>query len=304
MTLKNILKMYSTSDLQIFVRAADAGSLSQAARELGHSAAVASAALKRLEQRLGSALFVRSTRSLRLTREGEIFLASCRNALAALAEGEAILADARNRVHGPIRLAAPSDLGRTVLQPLLDRFQERHPAVTLTVHFTDRINDLRRDPIDLAFRYGHLDDSSLVYQRLLENRPVVVASPAYLARHPLPKVPSDLLDHNCLLYYLRSKPYNTWYFQSGDETIEVKVRGDRIADDASVVHEWALAGHGIAYKSLLDVRRSIAEGRLIRLLDNFSAKDYPLNVVYPQRNALTPAARALVAFLRVQLRGN
>jgi len=249
-------------------------------------------------------LFVRSTRSLRLTREGEIFLAYCRTALQALAEGEAILAGGRSSVRGPLRLAAPSDLGRTVLQPLLDRFQERHPALTLTVHFTDRINDLRRDPIDLAFRYGHLDDSTLVYQRLLDNRRVVVASPAYLARHPPPLVPADLARHNCLLYYLRSGPYNTWRFRSGKETIEVNVHGDRIADDASVVHEWALAGRGIAYKSLLDVRGHIAQGRLVTLLDEFSGEDYPLNVVYPQRNALTAAARALVAFLRVQLAGS
>jgi len=293
--------MYSTADLHLFVRTADSGSLTKAARDTGQSPAAASAAVKRLEQRLGAILFVRSTRSLRLTPEGEIFLEYCRSALSALSEGEAILAGGRKAIRGQLRLSVPSDLGRTVLFPWLNAFQEQHPALTLAVQFSDRMTDMHREPVDLAIRYGRLDDSSLVSQPLCSNRRVVVASPAYIARHGAPQSPQALKEHNCLLYYLKAGPYNTWRFWSGAEPIEIKVRGDRMADDAAIVREWAVAGAGIAYKSALDVRNDLLSGRLVTVLDGFSGEDYPLHAVYPNRQAVSPAAQALVACLRERL---
>lgn len=301
MTFKTGLTMYSIPDLQLFIRTADSGSLSKAARDLDLTVATASATLKRLEQKLGTLLFIRSTRSMRLTLDGEIFLDYCRNSLAILAEGEAMLSGGKQAVRGTVRMSVPSDLGRTVLLPWLNAFQAQHPAVVLTLHFSDRISDLHREPVDVAIRYGRLEDSSLVSQLLCPNRRVVVAAPGYLARHGTPKSPRDLAGHNCLLYYLKAGVYNVWRFRSRDETVEVKVRGDRMTDDASIVREWAVAGAGITYKSWLDVKQDVAAGRLVTLLDNFAGEDIPLNAVYPHRNAISPAARALVAYLRERL---
>lgn len=298
LNFKNFLTMYSTADLQLFVRTADCGNLTRAARMLHQTPAAASAALRRLEQRLGVLLFARSTRSLRLTPDGEIFLEYCRNALALLSEGEAMLMAGRDKVRGQLRLSAPSDLGRQVLLPWLNQFQELHPEVMLSLQFADRVIDLRRDPVDIALRYGRLDDSSLVSQHIADNRRVVVASPGYLERHGRPRTLRELSEHNCLLYYLTPGLFNTWRFSTGKETLEIKVRGDRMADDGGIVREWAVAGLGIAYKSWLDVWPDLQRGTLVTLLDDHAGEDTPLNAVYPHRSVISPAVRALVTFLR------
>jgi len=290
--------MYSTSDLQLFIRTADTGNLSRAARDLELSAATASASLKRLEQKLGARLFARSTRSMRLTQEGEIFLEYSRNALALLKEGEALIAADKDTIRGNIRVSAPSDLGRSVLLPWLNDFQHIHPAITVTLQLSDSNADLFREPVDVALRYGKQQDSTLVSQHLINNRRTLVASPDYVAKHPPVLSPRDLENHNCLLYYLKHGLNNNWPFLFGKELIEVKVRGDRMTNDGAVVRAWALAGLGIAYKSWLDVKHDLDGGRLVRLLPAFQGDDVPLNAVYAHRHSASPRVMALLAFLR------
>lgn len=295
--------MYSTTDLQLFIRIADQGTLSQAARDLELSTATASAGLKRLEQKLGTRLFVRSTRSMRLTRDGEVFLEYSRQALALLGEGEALIRSDKQTIGGHIRISASSDLGRHVLLPFIDAFQQLHPAVTVSLQLSDSVIDLFREPIDLAFRYGKLEDSSLVSQQLIGNRRMLVASPAYLAQHPPLQTPKDLIHHNCLLYYLKGGLYNSWPFDNGKEALEVKVKGDRMANDGAVVREWAVAGLGIAYKCWLDVRQDLEAGRLVRVLPQYQGDSVPLNAVYPHRNNVAPRICSLLAYLKAGLAG-
>jgi DNA-binding transcriptional LysR family regulator len=187
--------MYSTTDLQLFIHTADLGNLSKAARQLDLLPATASASLKRLEQQLNARLFVRSTRSMRLTPAGALFLDYSRQALALLQEGQALL-NADGPVSGHLRLSMPSDVGRNILLPWLDAFQKNYPQVTLSLQFSDRVIDLFRDPVDVAFRYGKLDDSTLVSQPLAASRRVLVAAPSYLAQHGRPQSPQDLQNHN------------------------------------------------------------------------------------------------------------
>jgi DNA-binding transcriptional LysR family regulator len=291
--------MYSTTDLQLFIHTADLGSLSNAARQLDLLPATASASLKRLEQQLNTRLFVRSTRSMRLTPEGTLFLEYSRQALALLQEGQAVLT-AGGPVSGHLRLSMPSDVGRNVLLPWLDAFQDNHPQVTLSLQFSDRVVDLFRDPVDVAFRYGPLDDSTLVSQILAPSRRVAVAAPSYLAKHGRPSVPKDLASHNCLLYYLQHGLFNNWRFYTGKTAVDVKVRGDRMTDDAAIARTWAVAGVGIAYKSWLDVRQDVADGRLEIILEQFTGEETPLSMVYPHRSSMSPSLRALLAFLRAQ----
>ena len=144
--------MLRFDDLQLFVRAADLGSLSGAARVMDMSAAVASAALKRIEQQLGARLLTRSTRSLRLTAEGEGFLEYARAALSNLDEGRRLLASGQDQVSGVLQLSAPSDFGRNLLLPWLDEFQREHPKLTVRLLLGDRIADLFRQPVDIALR--------------------------------------------------------------------------------------------------------------------------------------------------------
>lgn len=292
--------MYATTDLQLLIHTADTGSLSQAARILGILPATASASLKRVEQRLNTRLFARSTRSMRLTPEGEIFLEYCRDALALLQEGETLLNSGKDAIQGHIRLSMPSDIGRNVLFPWLNEFQALHPAVKFTMQFSDRVADLFRDAVDVAIRSGKLADSSLVSQQLATGRRVLVASPEYLNRHGAPQTPDDLARHNCLLFYLKQGLFNQWRFQNGKQTIDVKVQGDRMTDDASIAREWAVAGVGIAYKSWIDVRDDVHAGRLATVLDEYCREEIPLNAVYPHRNSASPTVRALLAFLRAR----
>ncbi|HCH76977.1 MAG TPA: LysR family transcriptional regulator, partial [Pseudomonas sp.] len=180
--------MLRIDDLQLFVRTADSGSLSAAARGLDVSPAVASTALKRLEASLSVRLFVRSTRSLRLTAEGEAYLLHARAALASLDEGAQVLAGGREAISGVLQLSAPSDFGRNVLLPWLDEFQASHPQLQVRLLLGDGLTDLFRQPVDIVLRYGAPEDSSLVALPVAgENRRVLCASPAYPQRHGEPR---------------------------------------------------------------------------------------------------------------------
>jgi DNA-binding transcriptional LysR family regulator len=286
---------YFVEDLRLFALVADTGNLSQAARELDLLPATASAAIKRLEARLDARLFERSTRHMRLTPQGEMFLEYCRDALALLEQGEALLGANAGRIQGKLRVAAPADWGRNVLAPMIDGFLRRHGGVKLVLHCADRSTDLFRDPVDLAFRYGPLEDASYVAQRLAANRRVVVAAPEYLRRRGTPAAPEDLKRHNCLVHSTSQGTSNTWRFSRGRKLVEVTVTGDRVADDGGLVREWAVAGAGIAYKSQLDAAADLAAGRLVALFPDYTGADWPLQVVYPHRSSLGPAARALLA---------
>lgn len=198
--------MLRFDDLQLFVRAADLGSLSAAARVMDLSPAVASAALKRIEQQLGTRLLARSTRSLRLTAEGEGFLAYARASLSALDEGRRLLASGQDHVSGVLQLSAPSDFGRNQLLPWLDAFQQEHPQLNVRLLLGDRIADLFRQPVDIALRYGEPEDSSLIALPIApDNIRVLCAAPSYLARHGEPRHLEQLAQHNCLLYMLGSR---------------------------------------------------------------------------------------------------
>lgn len=286
-------------DLQLFVRAAELGSLSAAARLLDLSPAVASAALKRLEQQLGTRLLARSTRNLRLTAEGEGFLLHARQALGSLEEGRRQLARGKDEVSGVLQLSAPSDFGRNVLLPWLDELQREHPQLSVRLLLGDRNADLFRQAADIALRYGAPEDSSLVALPLCpDNRRVLCAAPSYLARHGEPKDVDQLAQHNCLLYQLGSRVHDHWRFGRGAQETGLTVSGDRFCDDADVVRRWALAGVGIAYKSWLDVAFDVRAGRLRVVLGHLQGEPAPLNLMCTHRAQLGKPVQLLRNLLR------
>ncbi|QBF29018.1 LysR family transcriptional regulator [Pseudomonas tructae] len=291
--------MVRIDDLQLFVRAAEMGSLSAAARLLNLSPAVASASLKRLEQQLGVRLLARSTRNLRLTAEGESYLQHARSALSSLEQGRRILAHGQDQVSGTLLLSAPSDFGRNVLLPWLDELQREHPQLNVRLLLGDRNADLFRQSADIALRYGAPEDSSLVALPLcLENRRVLCASPAYLARCGEPTQIAELAQHNCLLYQLGNRVHDHWRFGQGTSATGVGVSGDRFCDDADVVRRWAVAGVGIAYKSWLDVAGDVQAGRLKLLLPHLRGEPAPLNLMCTHRAQLGKPVQLLRDLLR------
>lgn len=286
--------MLRFDDLQLFVRAADLGSLSAAARVMDLSPAVASAALKRIEAQLGVRLLARSTRSLRLTAEGQGFLDYARTALSSLDEGRRLLARGQDQVSGVLQLSAPSDFGRNLLLPWLDAFQREHPQLTVRLLLGDRIADLFRQPVDVALRYGEPEDSSLVALPVAtDNRRVLCASPDYLARRGEPRQLEHLLQHNCLLYMLGTRVHDHWQFNDGKRELGLTVSGDRFSDDADVVRLWAIAGAGIAYKSWLDVAQDVTAGRLKVLLPELTCERAPLNLLCGHRAQLSKPVKLL-----------
>ncbi len=291
--------MKALSDLDIFVRTADKGSLSATARALDLTPAAASAALKRLEAELGVPLFLRSTRSLRLTLHGERFLLQCRPALEALQQAAAQLAAGEQAMKGVLKLSAPSDIGRNVLLPWLDDFQDAYPQVELRLQLSDRMANVYSEPVDAAFRYGKPPDSGLVALPLaLDNRRVLCASPGYLARHGAPATPQALGAHACLCFMLGDEVNDRWRFSlAGAPAISVRVRSANVANDGDAVRRWALLGKGIAYKSGLDVADDLSQGRLQALCTDWTTEAVPLFLVVPGRRQLTPLLRCLHGFI-------
>ena len=291
------MKIENIGDLRVLVQTAHGGTLTAAARALGITPAAASATLKRLEAQLGTRLFERSTRAMRLTPQGQILLDYAARAFELLDEGESQVAADHAELVGTVRIAAPSDLTRNILLPLFDEFMAGHPGLQLQLSVGDRVLDVLRDEVDLAIRYGALPDSRLVARTLAVARPVCSASPAYLRRHPAPRTPQDLAQHNCITFDRGGRRHRAWRFCRDGQWTEVRVDGDRSADDASLAREWALAGNGIILKSEIDQRRDLDSGALVPLLAEWETEPYPLHALLPSGRFVPNRVRALVDFL-------
>jgi len=288
----------NTSDLTLFVRIADSGSITAPAEQLGISPAAASAALKRLEKQLDVQLFIRSTRQLRITSEGERFLLYCRQALTSLEEGKTSLNAMKGKIAGELRLSVSSDLGRNIVLPWLDDAMKKHPALSLNLSVGDLLSDFYLDRVDVALRYGEPEDSSMVAFHIATVDRVAFASPDYLAQFGEPKHPEELRDHNCLLYQLGSRAYDSWAFSKDDESFKVQVQGNRESNDADIVRRWAVAGKGIAFKSILDVSADLRSGRVVRLLPDYQSEPLSTWLICPSRKQVTPAILMLRDLLR------
>ena len=291
------MKIENIDDLRVLVQTARGGTLTAAARTLGITPAAASATLKRLEAQLGTRLFERSTRAMRLTSQGQILLDYAVRAFELLDEGESQVDADRATLVGTLRVAAPSDLTRNLLLPLLDEFMGANPGLQLRLSVGDRLLDVLRDEVDVAIRYGTLADSRLVARTLAVARPVLSASPGYLRRHPAPQTPQDLVQHNCITFDRGGRRHRAWRFCRDGQWTEVRVDGDRSVDDASLAREWAIAGFGLILKSEIDQRRDLDSGALVPLLTDWETEPYPLHALLPSGRFVPNRVRALVDFL-------
>ncbi|MCL9799934.1 LysR family transcriptional regulator [Pseudomonas sp. rhizo66] len=289
--------MIRIDDLGLFTRSAALGSFTAAALEADLLPGQVAAAIKRLERELDVRLFARTTRSLRLTAEGEQYLPTAHSVLEALKQGKENLRGETATLRGVLQVTAPSDLGRNILLPWLTLFRRQHPELTLRFSLSDQMADLFRDPVDVAIRYGSNEDANYVALPLAPwNRRVLVAAPEYVERHGYPQTPVDLHNHPCLLYQQGGRIYDKWSL--GSETIQVS--GPLFSDDADIVRRWALSGEGIANKSWLDVSADVIAGRLVVLLKDFPGNASPLSLVCPHRKQITPAVSQLYTWLSGQ----
>ncbi len=294
------MKIENTSDLQVLIQTARCGSLTGAASAMGTTPAAASATLKRLEAQLGTRLFERSTRAMRITPQGQILLDYAKRAFDLLAEAESQVTADRAALVGTLRVAAPSDLARNTLLPWFNEFLALHPGVHLALNVGDRPLDVLRDEVDVALRFGTLADSRLVARTLVQTRPVLCASPSYVQRHGAPSMPQDLLQHNCLTFERGGRRHRLWRFAQQGQWTEVRVNGDRSVDDASLARDWALAGAGILLKSAIDVRVDLTSGGLVPLMTDWETEAYPLHALLPSGRFVPTRVRALVDFLAMK----
>lgn len=290
------------ADLRLFVDAAAYGSFSAAGRRQNLSPAAASAAIQRLETALGARLFERTTRRLRLTEEGQLYLDHCRRALELLEEAEQLLQAGHSRVQGTVRLSAPSDLGRNRLMQHLQAFRARYPEVRIALQLSDSTANLVGDDIDLAIRYGQPPDSSMIVRALAPNRRVVCASPSLIGRVGRPERPQDLTALPCLVLATAAGPMNEWRYRDGGTLRQVRLDHYQESNDGEIIRKWALDGAGFACKSLLDVADDLQAGRLVTVLDAYFTESVPLNALY-QGRFQPPRVRLLVEFLQARLAG-
>ena len=284
-------------DLGLFLRVAHAHSLSEAARHLDQTPSSVSARLKRIEEELGVRLVERTTRTLRLTPEGERFVQTCDAITATWTRGRSLLRQDARAVEGRIHIAAPTDTSAQFLADWISDYTRMHPRLTVTVRVGDRMHDLPREAVDIAIRYGELSDSSMVGRLLVRARRVLVAAPKYLERSAPLLEPADLANHRCLAWLSHDQPKVQWSFISPTGTSETVVIKPALCGDSLLVRQWALSGDGIAYKANVDVAADLRAGRLVRLLEEHEGEPVPISAVMPSGRHVPTRVRAMVDHL-------
>ena len=285
-----------------FVSVATKGSLTAAAKAEGVAPAIMGRRLDALEEHLGVKLMVRTTRRISLTHEGSAFLEDCQRLLTDVSNAEASVSAGGVKAAGHLRITAPAGFGRRHVAPLVPKFYALHPEVKISLNLSDRVVDLAAEGYDCAVRVGDLPDSSLISVRLADNRRICVATPQYLQQHGTPQQPTDLAKHACLTLSSDASQTRGWAFTvaRGDSTelLHLRPAGPLDCSDGQVLHDWCLAGYGIAWRSTWEVEAEIASGRLVAVLEEFAAPPNGIYVVFPQRKHLALRVRLWMDFLK------
>jgi DNA-binding transcriptional LysR family regulator len=290
--------MQDLRTLAIFVKVAERKSFVRAAADLGITQSGVSNAIKRLEAQIGTPLLLRTTRRVGLTEDGAAFFERCRQALAAIDEAELVLKRAQIKPSGALRIDVPIAFGRLKLVPLLGAFRAKYPDVRLRITFTDRYIDLIEEGVDVALRFGALQDSSLIARRLTTTQFNVVGSPRYLAKHGRPKTLDDLEAHNCLAFASRdTRQIRDWRFAGADGETTRTPSGTMTFTDGASMCDAAAAGYGLAQLHDYYLDAGIAQKKLVPVLAEFNPRPIEISLVYPQTRHLTPNVRAFVDFM-------
>jgi LysR family transcriptional regulator, transcriptional activator for dmlA len=289
------------ADLGFFSALCSAGSLSAAARELGVTTPAVSKHLALMESRLGVTLVVRTTRRMSLTPEGELYLERARHILGEINGMAELLGVSRATPKGLLRVNATLGFGRSHVAPLISRFVRKYPQVEAQLQLSVNPPPLTDDSFDVCIRFGAPPDSRVIARYIAPNRRLLCASPAYLSKRGVPKVPSDLARHNCIGIRQGEEAYGVWRLASGSgkrlTTHAVKIRGNLTTNDGEIAVNWALDGHGILMRAEWDIERHLSNGRLVHVLPQYHTPDANIHAVYPQRHQLAARVRAFVDFV-------
>ncbi len=290
--------MDKLKQLESFVAVATKGSLTASAMAEGVAPAVIGRRIDALEERLGVKLLVRTTRKITLTHEGSAFLEDCQRLLADLSNAEASVSAGGVKASGYLRVTAPAGFGRRHVAPLVPKFLALHPDVSISLNLSDRVVDIVNESFDCAVRVGDLPDSSLVSVRLADNRRLCVAAPSYLKRAGTPKLPQELMRHECLTLSSEASQTRGWAFEVEGVVTHLRPSGRLNCSDGQVLHDWCVDGLGIAWRSTWEVEREVKAGLLVSVLDDFSAPSNGIYAVFPQRKHLPLRVRLWIDFLK------
>ena len=285
------------SSMAVFRRVVEAKSFSAVARETNMSQSTVSKHIAALEERLGTKLLNRSTRSLKLTEAGKEYYHHCIRILNDFHEAEASIGKGKIKPTGTLRISTCAAFSRACMLPHLNEFFRTYPDIDIDLLFDDDYIDLVKQGIDLAIRVGPLADSTLIARKIGVSSRVVVASTDYLVKHGRPKKPADLIKHNCLLYSLQKAP-DLWYFNSAQEGDEsVRVRGRLKASSPDAICDATINGLGISVLCEWYARKYIKDGRLKVILQDYHPTAYDINAVYPERKFVPQKVKRMIEFL-------
>jgi len=284
------------ADLQVLLKVAELQSITAAANQLDMSSSAASVSIKRIEKALNAQIFVRTTRQIRLTSEGERYLPLCQQALQLLQQGQVLIHEELQSISGEVRMAVSSEMGRNLIRVLLNNIMDKYSEVTLRLQVSDSRADFYRDGVDVALRAITKDAAKELnlYGFKICNIPhVLCASPSYITKHGEPLTPDDLLNHNALLYKLYEVVHDGWDLYNDDQKFKIKMNSDRAVNDGDIVRRWCIDGTGIAKKSAIDVAQDLLSGRLQRLMADYKVPLTEMWLVLPSRQLITPAVRLI-----------
>lgn len=290
--------MKRITEFTVFVAVVKAGSLSEASGELSLSIASISKYLTRIEEQLGVRLLLRNSRGMKLTEEGADLYGKLDKLLLELNHAVLSVSSSREKPRGILKVTSTIGLGRQRIAPLISEFTAQHPDVSVQLYLGDRQVDLLNEGVDVAIGIGEPKDPALVAKRIMNNPCCVCASPKYLKRKRLPKRPSDLKQHECLVLDCHGSFGNNWILEDergGRHT--VKVSGSLTTDNSETLREWLLGGHGIAVKSMWDIKPYLDSGELVPLLPKYTVPDLDFYVMYAGRELVPARTRVFIDFL-------
>ena len=290
-------------NMRTFVRVVEAGSISGAADRLSVAKSAVSRRLKELEEHLGVELFHRTTRRMNLTDTGRAFYHQSVRILEDVLEAELATSQAHGTLKGSLKIALPSTFGLMHMGPAINEFLREHPQIEFDLDFNDREVDLMQEGFDLAIRIANLPDSSLIARRLSPIRTVMCASPSYLERMGTPQAPSELKQHQCLVYSLL-RDYEYWYLtdSNGKET-RTKIRPYLKASTGEFLKDAAVEGWGIILVPSFIAYKEIESGKLVQVLKDYKPPQLDAYAIYPQTRHLSQRVRAFVDFLVKRFEG-
>lgn len=286
--------------LGIFVQVAEAGSFVAAGHRLGISGSAVGKAIARLEEELGVRLFNRSTRSMALTEEGSFFLETCRRIQAEYEEAQARLSRSQTVPRGQLRVSLP--LAGMLLMPTISSFMAAYPEINLDLDFTDRLVDVIEEGFDAVIRTGDVRDTRLMSRKLGTFRHVIVASPEYLATSGRPEMPEDLLHHRCLHHrFANSGRLEPWPLVRDGIAVKLDLPVTTVASTLEPLIYLAERSFGITCLPPFAVASEIAEGKLVRLLEDHLDDTGTFRVLWPTSRYLSPKVRAFVDYMAANL---